>query len=323
LRAGCILMKFNLHSLLPAITAGAMLAVLPGYGVSADAHEASPTANAVITVKGSRASLEAKQLASNDVFAYSGTNRAQVTSLQALKGDNASMQLFIFLDDSTRSGVLGTQIPELKNFVRSLPPSTQVAIGYMRNGGFDLVQKFTEDHEQAANAVRLPTSTPGINGSPYFALSYLVKHWPSKEETGRRAVLMLTDGVDRYYDNRSTNDPYVDAAIKDSQHFGVLVYSIYMHGAGLYSSSGWGVTMAQSRLDDVSKATGGELYTEGLTSPVSLAPYLSELTDRLNNQYRITFVASKDSGLQPVRFKTEVPGVKIIAPQKVLVKASS
>ncbi len=309
--------------MLPAITAGAMLAVLPGYGVSADAHEGSSTANAVITVKGARASLEAKQLASTDVFAYSGTNRTQVTSLQALKGDNASMQLFIFLDDSTRSGTLGTQIPELKNFVRSLPPSTEVAIGYMRNGGFDLVQKFTGDHEQAANALRLPTSTPGINGGPYFALSYLVKHWPSKDETGRRAVLMLTDGVDRYYDNRSTNDPYVDAAIKDSQHFGVLVYSIYMQGAGLYSSSGWGVNMAQSRLDDVSKATGGELYTEGLTSPVSLAPYLSELTDRLNNQYRITFVASKDSGLQPVRFKTEVPGVKIIAPQKVLVKASS
>jgi hypothetical protein len=134
---------------------------------------------------------------------------------------------------------------------------------------------------------------------------------------------MLTDGVDRYYDNRSTSDPYVDASIKDSQHFGVLVYSIYMHGAGLYSSSSWGVTMAQSRLEQVSKATGGEAYTEGLMSPVSLAPYLSDLTDRLNNQYRITFVASQDAGLQPVQFRTEIPGVKIIAPQKVLVQNHS
>ena len=32
-------------------------------------------------------------------------------------------------------------------------------------------------------------------------------------------------------------------------------------------------------------------------------------------------MASKDSGLQPVQFRTEVPGVKIIGPQKVLVKA--
>ena len=306
-------MKSNLHSWLPALLVGLML---PAYAMSA-------TADAIITVKGSRASLESKPLASNDVFAYAGSNRAEVTSLERLSGDHASMQLFIFLDDSTRSGTLGTQLPEVKNFIRSLPPATQVAIGYMRNGGYDLVQGFTSQHDKAANAVRLPTSTPGINGSPYFALSYLVKHWPSKEQAGRRAVLMLTDGVDRYYDNRSTNDPYVDAAIKDSQHFGVLVYSIYMHGAGFYSNSAWGTNMAQSRLDQVSKATGGELYTEGLQSPVSLAPYLSELTDRLNNQYRVTFEAKKDSGLQPVKFQTEVPGVKIIGPQKVLVKASS
>jgi hypothetical protein len=311
-------MKLNLHSLLPVIAAAALV-VVPSYGASAAAGDSS--ASAIITVKRSRAALEVKPLASNDVFAYTGKNRTEVTSLQPLQGDQASMQLFIFLDDSTRSGTLGTQLPELKNFVRSLPPSTQVAIGYMRNGGFNLVQGFTTEHERAANSLRLPQSIPGVNGSPYFALSYLVKHWPSKEQAGRRAVLMLTDGVDRYYENNSTADPYVDASAKDSQHFGVLVYSIYMHGAGLYSSSGWGVTMAQSRLDQVSKATGGELYTQGLISPISLAPYLSELTDRLSNQYRVTFVASKNSGLQTVQFRTEVPGVKIIGPQKVLVKA--
>jgi len=312
-------MKLTLHSLLPGLAVAAMLAAMPSYGASANAGGSS--ASAIITVKRARAALEVKPLASNDVFAYTGKNRTEVTSLQPLQGDQASMQLFIFLDDSTRSGTLGTQLPELKNFVRSLPASTQVAIGYMRNGGFNLVQGFTTEHEQAANSLRLPQSIPGVNGSPYFALSYLVKHWPSEEQAGRRAVLMLTDGVDRYYENNSTSDPYVDAAVKDSQHFGVLVYSIYMHGAGFYSSSSWGVTMAQSRLDQVSKATGGELYAQGLMSPISLAPYLSELTDRLSNQYRITFVASKDSGLQPVQFRTEVPGVKIIGPQKVLVKA--
>jgi hypothetical protein len=190
----------------------------------------------------------------------------------------------------------------------------------MRNGGFDLVQGFTAEHSKAAGSIRLPQSTPGINGSPYFALSYLVKHWPSKEQTGRRAVLMLTDGVDRYYTNRSTEDPYVNAAIKDSQHFGVLVYSIYMRGEGLYGSGGWTVNMAQSRLDQVSKATGGEAYFEGFTTPVSLAPYLKQLNQRLNNQYRVTFLADKNSGLQRVEFRSELPGVKIIAPQQVLVK---
>lgn len=316
-------MKFKLFGLLSALSAAAILTIFPARGVSADSNESSATANAIITVKRSRPALEAKPLASNDVFAYIGKNRTEVTSVQALQGEQGSLQLFIFLDDSTRSGTLGTQLPELKNFIRTLPSSTEVAIGYMRNGGFDLVQGFTSEHDRAANALRLPASTPGINGSPYFALSYLVKHWPSDQSTGRRAVLMLTDGVDRYYETNSTNDPYVDAAIKDSQHFGVLVYSIYMHGAGLYGNSGWGVTMAQSRLDQVAKATGGELYAEGLMSPVSLAPYLSDLTDRLSNQYRVTFVAARNSGLQPVQFRTELPGIKILAPQKVIVRPNA
>lgn len=314
---GPIYMRRNFRSLLTAFLG---VFALTSLGLAADASRTPATAETIITVKPTRKGADVKPLASNDVLAYAGKNRTQVTSLEPLKGNLASLQLFIFLDDSTRSGVLGTQLPELKKFVRSLPASTQVAIGYMRNGGYDLVQGFTTEHDNAANSLRLPTSTPGINGSPYFALSYLVKHWPSKETTRRRAVLMLTDGVDRYYDNGSTNDPYVDAAVKDSQHFGVLVYSIYLRGEGLYSANSWGVNMAQSRLDQVSKATGGEAYTEGLMSPVSLAPYLKQVSDRLDNQYRIAFVASKDSGLQSVQFRTEVPGVKIIAPEQVRIK---
>lgn len=315
-------MTFNFRSYFSMLFASALLVGASSAAMAADADAASATANAVITVKPVRSGAEAKTLGSNEVIAYTGKNRAQVTSVERLQGDQAAMQLFIFLDDSTRSGALGTKIPELKSFVRSLAPSTQVAIGYMRNGGFDLVQSFTADHSQAADSIRLPQSTPGINGSPYFALSYLVKHWPSKEQTGRRAVLMLTDGVDRYYTNSSNDDPYVDAAIKDSQHFGVLVYSIYMRGEGLFGTGDWTINMAQSRLDQVSKATGGEAYFEGFTTPVSLAPYLKQLDQRLNNQYRVTFVADKNSGLQRVEFRSELPGIKLIAPQQVVVNGN-
>jgi hypothetical protein len=313
-------MKRNFQCLLTAFIPVFAFASLPSKALSADASGVPATAETIITIEPAHKGTEVKSLALSDIRAYAGKNQAQVTSLEPLKGDLASLQLFIFLDDSTRSGALGTQLPELKKFVLSLPASTEVAIGYMRNGAYDLVQGFTTEHQDAANALRLPVSVPGINGSPYFALSYLVKHWPSKETTGRRAVLMLTDGVDRYYNNSSTNDPYVDAAIKDSQHFGVLVYSIYLRGEGLYSSNSWGVTMAQSRLDEVSKATGGEAYTEGLMSPVSLAPYLKEVAERLNNQYRVAFVAGKDSGLQSVHFRAQIPGVKIIAPEQVRIK---
>jgi hypothetical protein len=315
------MIRFKL--LVTSVGAFVLLASLPKLILAADADSSgATTANAIITVQPSHKGNPLKPLAANDVLVYTGKALTQVTALQSLQNGQAQTQLFLFLDDSTRNSALGPQIPELKKFVRELPQNTQIAIGYMRNGGFDLVQPFTSDHDKAAESVRLPQAIPGINGSPYFALSYLMKHWPSEQTVDRRAVLMLTDGVDRYYDNYTQDDPYVDAAIKDAQHFGVLVYSIYIHGAGLYSQRGWGVTMSQSRLEQVSRATGGEAFFQGFSSPVSVTPYLEQLQERLNNQYRVTFVANKGTGLQKVDFRSEIPGLKITAPQEVLVKAN-
>jgi hypothetical protein len=237
-----------------------------------------------------------------------------------LKGDQAKTQLFIYIDDSLRSSALGTQIPALKQFVQQLPSSTKVAIGYMRNGGFALTQAFTTDHAKAADTIRLPVSSPGLNGSPYFALSYLAKHWPSKEQTDRRVVLMLTDGVDRYYTTFSTDNPYLQAAEKDSQKAGLLVYSIYMQDAGRYGRSSLGVTLGQSLLAQVSDATGGNAYSEGLNTPVSLTPYLDQFSRALQNQYKLTFVAKDDSGAQSLKLRTELPGVKLTGPRTAYIQ---
>jgi hypothetical protein len=232
----------------------------------------------------------------------------------------ADMELFVLLDDSTQSSSLGIQLPELRTFLESLPPTTQVAVGYMRNGTFALAQAFTSDHQKAAKTLRLPVAIPGENGSPYFALSDLVKRWPSKESTDRRAVLMLTDGVDRYYGAATMDDPYVDAAIGDALKQGVMVYSIYLRGAGLYGRGGWGTNLAQSRLSEVSQETGGYAYFEGFTDPVTISPFLSDFRDRLDNQYQVTIAGLREKGVQPVKVRTELPGLKILAPTHVYVR---
>jgi hypothetical protein len=240
-----------------------------------------------------------------------------VVRLQRLAGDLADVQLFVLLDDSTRSFSLGNHLAELKAFIESLPPTTHVAIGYMRNGTFGLVQPFTTDHEIAASALRLPVAMPGENGSPYFALSDLAKHWPSKETTDRRAVLMLTDGVDRYYETQTIEDPYVDAAIHDTLKDGMLVYSIYLRGAGRYGQSGEVTNFAQSRLIEVSQETGGHAYFEAFSDPVTIAPFLNDFKNRLQNQYQVTLDVMNGKGELPVKLRTEVPGVKIEAPTHI------
>ncbi len=296
----------------------ALLAVNPGVSASSPSATGAPT-QMVITARAAAGS-QPENLEAGDLMVLRGNALAPVVRLQRLAGDLADMQLFVFLDDSTRSSSLSIQFPELKTFLASLPSTTQVAVGYMRNGTFALAQAFTADHQKAASALRLPLAVPGENGSPYFALSDLVKHWPSKQSTDRRAVLMLTDGVDRYYDTATVDDPYVDAAVHDALKEDVMVYSIYLRGAGLYGRSGWDTTSAQSRLIEVSEETGGYAYFQGFTDPVTISPFLNDLQDRLANQYRVTIEALNEKGVQPVKLRTELPGLKIQCPTHIYVR---
>jgi hypothetical protein len=240
-----------------------------------------------------------------------------VTGWVPLRGARAGLQLVVLLDDSSR-GNLGLQLKDLSNFVNGLPPATQVAIGYMRNGSANLVQNFTNDHAQAAKAFRLPSGSAGINGSPYFCLSDLVKHWPGGDSNVRREVIMVTDGIDRYSGGRfDPEDPYVRAAISDAQKAGVIVYSIYFRGMGRLDRSFAGTNGGQNYLTMVSGDTGGKVYLEGFGNPVSFAPFLSDIQRKLQNQYELSFASPAKSGLQPIRVKTSQPNTRLEYPARV------
>jgi len=283
-------------------------------------HTTGAPTQMVVTVRPPRGDNRPEALAVGDLTVLRNNIPASVVHLERLSGSLADMQLFVLLDDSSRSSSLSLQFPELKAFLEDLPGTTQVAVGYMRNGSFGLVQAFTADHHEAVHALRLPASIPGENGSPYFVLSDLAKHWPSKQPTNRRAVLMLTDGVDPYYGAANLDDPYVDEAIHDVLKEGVMVYSIYLRGAGPYGRTDWVTNFAQSRLMKVSEETGGYAYSMGFTDPVTIAPFLKDFQDRLDNQYRVTLEALTAKGVQPVKLRSDFPGLKMEGPTRVYVR---
>lgn len=302
-------------------TAGIVFAVFTACPGIAASFPPAPdvTAQMVVTAVKGPGQSQPGTLEPGELTVLEGKTPAPVVNLERLSRDLADTQLFVFLDDSTRSSSLGVQIPELKAFLTSLPAATEVAIGYMRNGTFALDQAFTTDHAKAAKAVRLPNALPGENGSPYFALEDLVKHWPSSATAKRRAVLMLTDGVDRYFTPAIMEDPYVEAATENALKHDVMVYSIYLRGAGLYGRGLWLTTIAQSRLLQVSENTGGYAYFQDMTDPVTISPFLTDLQQRLQNQYRVT-ITPKGSGLQQVKYRTEAPGVKVEGPAQIYVR---
>jgi hypothetical protein len=282
----------------------------------------TPTARAIVTAS-SKSTEDTTTVPRQSISVYENRKLQDVSGWVPLRGERSGLQLVVLLDDSS-TGNIGLQLNDIKKFVTELPPTTQVAIGYMRNGSANLVQNFTPDHGEAVRAIRLPTGTPGINGSPYFCLSSLVKHWPGGDSNVRREVIMVTDGVDRYSGGRyDPEDPYVQAATSDAQKAGVIVYSIYYRGAGRFDRNTFVADGGQNYLTQVSGSTGGKVYLEGLGNPVSFTPFLSDIQRKLQNQYELTFVSTAKPGLQSIRVKTSQPNTTLLWPSRVQVGGAS
>lgn len=252
-----------------------------------------------------------------DVLVYEGKDRDAVTDWVALQGEHAGLELFVLLDDASSTS-LGSQLGDLRHFISSQPPTTTIAIGYMRNATVDIVQNFTSDHAQAAKALRLPLGSLGASPSPYLSVVDLIKRWP--ESPARHEILMISDGIDRLGGNGPGN-PYVDSAIGQAQRAGVIIYAIYATGVGHYGHSFWRINWGQNYLSQVATETGGEAYFLGSDTPVAFAPYLDDLNLKLSHQYLLAFLAKpeKKAGFRRVKLRTEVPNAELVAAERVWV----
>src|SRR6266849_8687313 len=127
----------------------------------------------VVTMEGQK-NAAPPSLTQNDVLVYLDNQRMRVTDWTPVQNDRIGMQLWLLIDDGTDTA-LGTQLEDLRRFVLEQPSTTQVGIGYLRNGTVKVEQKPTADHALAAKAIRLPLVVPGISASPYLALTDLIQ----------------------------------------------------------------------------------------------------------------------------------------------------
>jgi hypothetical protein len=244
----------------------------------------------------------------------------ETQSVTPLRGDRAGLELVVLIDSGARTS-LGRQLSDISNFIKSQPPTTQVAIAYMSNGRAIFEQPFTSDKAQALNALHLPAGSVGSSASPYFCISDAAKNWPSRSTQNRRELIVITDGIDPYEVRFDPSDPYVNAAINDAIRAGVTVDALYWHSMGRASRVGWLASGGQSLLAMVTENTGGNLYYQGLGNPVSFDPFLREISKRLENQYEIGFTApaKQKTQVESLNVKLEVPAVKLTAPHLVAV----
>ena len=261
-------------------------------------------------------------LTRQDINAFSGKTKLDVLNWVPAQGSKAPLQLAIIIDNSASQMNVATQLGQLADFIRQQSRSTAVAVLYAQNGTVQVASNFTTDHEAAAKTLRMPLGLrAGESPSVYLSLSDLIKNkWPV---TGaRREVLLIASGVDQL--DRGPESPYVAAAIEDSQKAGVVVHAIYVDGVR------FGETMrgqfAQDNLVQLAQQSGGYDLYEGITTPVSFAPFLTQLNMVLHNQYLLTVAMpstdKKKGELKPLDLKLEQRNIDLHYPRQVLVPGS-
>ena len=228
-----------------------------------------------------------------------------------------NLYLAVLIDDSLDSDV-ASQWRDLTDFFNAQPETTYISVSYARNGAAQVAQDFTNNHELAAKALRIPIG-PGAFSSPYLAVIDLLKRLPAGP-TERRSILLFSSGVD-YFHGNFPESPDLQSAYERAQKENVNVWSIYYPDAGHLGSRFFRAFRGQNDLSRLAEESGAESYYLGTNEAVTFKPYLDELSSHFRNQYLLTFRGSggPKGRFQRVHVATEVSGVQFLhAPQAFL-----
>jgi len=244
----------------------------------------------------------------DDVQLFLNKERTQVADWK----HGEKLYLAVLIDDSLDSSI-ANQWGDLKAFFAGQPDTTYISVAYARNGTAMLAQDFTNDHELAAKALRLPLGGGGAFSSPYLALLDLMKRWPSSPD--RRSILLFSSGIDYFRGDFWIKPTDLDSTVSRAQKQNINIWTIYAPDAGHRARGFFLTSRAQSYLSELSDETGAESYYLGTGAPVTFKPYFDELSLHLSNQYLLTFKASGGAKgrFQRVKVATELPHVEFLA----------
>ncbi|HET6975687.1 MAG TPA: hypothetical protein VFI24_05155 [Pyrinomonadaceae bacterium] len=231
-------------------------------------------------------------------------------------GTNAPITLAVLIQDDLVPSI-GNEIKDLAEFVRNLPRGSRVMVGYLRTGSLQVKQKFTNDLERAASALRPPSGVESAGPyNPYVEVIEALRRFEG-QPLGRRAVLLVSDGLDisRGVDSSSpTQSVDLQRAVNESQRRGVAIYGFYAPTLVAASNPGL-VSNAQSSLLRLSNETGGIAFFQGTGAPVSFRPFIRELDTLLQKQFALTFLSTHlKKGFHRIEVKSSTPGVRVHYP---------
>lgn len=169
----------------------------------------------------------------------------------------------------------------------------------------DLLQDYTNSARQLSRAMsRAEINTAGGNGAagipgagggtvPVYGTPkgtvlydavYMAAHQKMNQESGRKAMILLTDGEDEGSDHK------ISEAIAAAQKSNVIVYTILIADRGFYGGFGMGYS-GYSAMKKMAEETGGRLIDVG-NNGKKLEAAFQQIEDELRTQYVATYTPS-------------------------------
>ncbi len=231
---------------------------------------------------------------------------------------NTSLALAILIQDNLSSS-FNLELKRLADFIRRLPSGSRVMIGYLRGGSIQIRQSFTEDLEKAAKSLRIALSSSGVApSSPFDGVSEALRRFDALP-SGRRAVLLFSDGVDisgSFGSSFPSQSLELEQTILKAQRKSVAVYSFYSTTTFTENANSRLSLNGQNSLAKLSDETGGRAFFQGTQSPVSFDPFFKDLSMALNRQFALTYLSTHlKKGYHKIQVNSSNPKVRIEHPK--------
>ncbi len=151
----------------------------------------------------------------------------QILSIRSVS--DAPMSIAFVIQDDLSSN-FNLQIKDIQDFIRSLPSSTRVMVAYSRSGSLQVRQRFTDDLDKAAKAIRIVGGSSSLAPrSPYDGVQEVLGRFDGVP-AGRRAILLFSDGLDTSQGTNLasiTQSLDLEQAMLKAQRRSVAIYSFY------------------------------------------------------------------------------------------------
>jgi hypothetical protein len=219
------------------------------------------------------------------IFAVTGTAQTEGGKGGAKARVRTPVNLAVLVQDDLVARV-GSELEVTREFVRALPAGSRVMVGYVTSGSLQVRQKFTEDLDAAAGALRVPVASESAAPfNPYVEVIEALRHFDA-DMPNRNVVLLISDGLDvsRGFDSSSSlNSIDLQRAVREAKRRNVSVYTFYAPAVGLTSRNRTATMYGQSSLQRLAKETGGRAFFQGYDF-VTFDAYFARFGRTLNGQ---------------------------------------